>query len=424
MPRFSQGFSDFIDHYILLLAARFHAPLDAVSFFEGDPDEPWEKVARCVRDVLLHPQTEEERREVAHVDLSLFDAQLCRERALYFTWRLREDAANDATKSAAAAGASARIQSTEKMSGKPKGHAAAPSQFDITKDSLRDEVERIYTAVRKNLPSTFGLRPPGNGASDNSHGNDDGDVQLGDRSNSSSSDDDDGESLDAVEFTLRSEEEMKRDVAIAEAREALLAKIQEMQAEFFAQHRRWIDVPVDIDVVPTHGKAVDGGVPELQPDVKAADHQPLSKSAMREALAAAETPAVSQKKKTTSTAKGDVAESPLNAGMASPAHLLEALRRSIHVNRPPRPSQMREEDYEADYGDVVTAPFIGEDIRTEKKFDMYQKISQVNDSRVPQENSLPRDSLKGNVTFQTTRASRWSIVEYDGEADEDSDDAS
>ncbi|EAN92140.1 hypothetical protein C3747_73g28 [Trypanosoma cruzi] len=423
MPGFNQGFSAFIDNYILLLAARFHAPLDAVSFFEGDPDEPWEKVAHCVRDALLHPQTEDERREVAHVDFSLFDAQLCRERALYFTWRLREEAANDATKSAAAAGASARIQITQKMSGKPKNRAAAPSQFDITRDSLRDEVERIYTAVRKNLPSTFGLRPPENGAANNSRGNDDVGEQLG-NSGTDEDDDDDDEALDAVEFSLRSEEEMKRDVAIAEAREALLVKIQEMQAEFFAQHRRWIDVPFDIDVVPTHGKAVDGVVPELPPGAKAADHQPLSKSAMREALAPAYTPAVSQKKKTTSTVKEDEAESPLNAGIASPAHLLEALRRSIHVNRPPRPSQMREEDYEADYGDFANAPFSSEGIRTETEFGIYQKINQVNDSRVPQENSLSRDSLKGNVTFQTTRASRWSILEYDGEADEDSDDAS
>ncbi|RNF05319.1 uncharacterized protein Tco025E_07795 [Trypanosoma conorhini] len=414
MTAFSQGFNSFIDNYILLLAARFNAPLDAASLSEGDHDDPWEKVSRCVRDVLFHPLTEAEKREVAHVDVSLFDAQACRGRALYFQWRLQEDAAAAATARKADAAPGAPLQSTKEMNGGGSVHAVAPAPFDITKDSLRDEVERIYTTVRMNLPSTFALPSSADGAASN-HGEDggsgEGDAGEGEE-----------EVLDAVDFPLRTEDEVQRDLAIAEARDALLTKVQQMQAEFYAQHRRWVDVPLDMDLAPLPKNAVERSTLEPPTGANAAERQPLSKSAMREALMSENTRASPEDKMPTPAKMGNAAEVPVGSGADSPTHLFEALKRSVHVNRPPRPSQMREEDYRADYKYFVDAILPSKDASTETRFDVYQRVSSASDSRMPQGNSRPNDSATRNRVVPASRASRWKVLEYEGEADEDSDD--
>ncbi|RNF05846.1 hypothetical protein TraAM80_04313 [Trypanosoma rangeli] len=420
MTTFSQGFSSFIDNYILLLAARFNAPLDAASISGCEHDESWEKVSHCVRDVLLHPKTEAEKREVAHLDASLFDAQACRGHALYFQWRLQEEAATAATTIRGSAPPSERLQSTKKIARGHSSHAVAPSSFDITKDSLRDEVERIYTTVRMNLPSTLNLPLPSNEAATNCCDDDDGDVRLADDGEGDEEEGND-EVLAAVDFALRTKEEVDRDLTIAEARDVLLTKVQQMQAEFFAQHRRWVDVPLDMVLAPVPKKVVDRSMSELTTDAKAVDSQSLSKSALREAHMATNFSAALQKRMTSSAATENAAGSSVGPGVDSPTLLLEALRRSVHVNRPPRPSQMREEDYEADYRDVVDAISPSKDISMEARYDIYQKTNLIGGSRMPQENSRLIDDATRSTTVSISRANRWKVLEYDVEADEASD---
>ncbi|ORC93132.1 uncharacterized protein TM35_000024580 [Trypanosoma theileri] len=463
MSEFKHGFSSFIDHYILLLAARFNAPLDAVTLcsnntnnnnnnnnnnntndesnYNNNPMELWENVARCVQDVLAHPQTPAERRELAHIDVSLFTAEVCRDRALYFRWRLQQQTPEAPT-----------APQLTKTDGKiKKNHGVRPSGFDITRDSIKDEVEAIYAAVRASLPSTLGIQKRGSSTTEEgkvAHMNYNGNSNAIMDGYEEESDVDDSE-VEVVEFAMRTEQEESRDRVIAEARDALLTKIQKLQAEFYSEHRRWVDVPYDMDITPaaiaaattTSSSSVVDGVGKacnmdyhieatLQENTTDEEFpHMLSKSAMREALdTATPTKASSLKNATTPTSK--VAE----AAISSPMDFIEVLKRSVHVKRPPRPSQMREEDYKVEYGDILLSQPNGNDFDAAAELAVYRKAAEISGLHPPaaevdkpqrQEQGLGLRSVNAVAAMesvpQRSRGNRWRVVEYDNDSDQESD---
>lgn len=399
MPAFVQGPDSFIDNYILLLAARFNAPLDAATSFDRRRAASWENVALCVRRALAHPLTDDERREVAHVDASLFSADVCRWRALYVQWRSR-------------------------------GQIAAPSTFDVTRDSLRDEVQGIYAAVKANLPTTLGSRFAGNGGGNlggkNKNGKSSAEEFIDDDSNHS--DEDDGVIMNAVgfDFSGEKEEEKQRNRVIAKARDEFLTKVQAMQVEFFAQHRRWVDVPFDMITSASTPRVDQSGSVAESPGVARRDSPAVSKSAMQEALEA-RNPHVAasraSREATASTVSGNTTEEATNAEVVSPMNAFEALRRSVHISRPPRPSQMLEEDYQVHYGAVVTDMCNGNgNERLEAEFENYKRMKEGEKSRNPQRDLSPNHFAPRGPTQPTVRAHRWNVVEYDEDGDGDSED--
>ncbi|KEG11653.1 hypothetical protein DQ04_02401070 [Trypanosoma grayi] len=441
MPAFEHNFSTFIDHYILLLAARFDAPLDAAALCCGDDAEPWEQVAMCVRDMLARPVTAAEKREVAHVDASFFDAGVCRGRALYFKWRLQEEAAAATAVASPHTSAKASTGAQKVKNGASAATTAAvsavatvPSNFDITRQSLANEVQEIYAAVRASLPSTLGLQQHGDTC-----GNDD----------TNEADEDDNDVVDTVDFAFRTEEEEERDRVVADARDAFLTKIQTMQTEFFLKHKRWVDVPFDIADDASAAREEHRQRSRLA-DAVDSNANALSKSAMREALHAATpqatTPMATEKKVTASAA---ATASTADCVAPPPTNILEALKWGVHVDRPPRPSQMREEDYQTEYGDVVlhhsSAGGIGAEVdvgiykgmmksgvprlpqqeeeqqEPTRQQQQQQQQQQPQQPQQPQQRSLLNDGLDNGVPLLPARTNRWSVLEYDGDSDEDAD---
>ncbi|KAG8348748.1 hypothetical protein TRVL_00440 [Trypanosoma vivax] len=387
-------FTDFIDQYILLLALRFGASLEVDVADEVEELEQWKNVALCVQDVLRHPKTEEERCALRHVDVDNFNAHVCRGRAMYLqweSWRRIDGLSQDK-----AVGCHTQISS--------------PSAFDITRDSLHDEVQRIYASARARLPSTFSSRESAIALANNGDFLDslratksDTMALAGSASESSSSAGD----IEVVDVPLPSEEDARRNRVFAEARDALLTKVQEMQSEFFAKYRRWVDVPFDFDFISFDGKSGD------EMSVGCSGRGTTGRGAGSEVDLPPEKAATESKAAAhvgRSTAFNGMSHVPLpgapddsrraNASDAVSA-LFEALRCEVNVSRPPRPSQMREEDYCARYADMSAQCKSGVPPKTQSP--KSQCPHPHGDNTVCTLNTLP------------TRLNRWSVVEYEGE---------
>lgn len=154
----NDSFSDFIDHFILVLAARFRAPLytwDGVTLGGKEASLAWNYVSRNVQ-LLLSTRaclTPAERQEVQHVDPLYFTPSVCRERVMYLQWKLKEERkAKKLLEASVNASQPAPTLSTSTAAGQAP---PAPSTFDITKDSLTDTVTNIYDSVRQLLPSSL-----------------------------------------------------------------------------------------------------------------------------------------------------------------------------------------------------------------------------------------------------------------------------
>ncbi|EPY25008.1 hypothetical protein STCU_06889 [Strigomonas culicis] len=219
------GFSSFVDHYILLLAARYHAPVEdeeAAAPGHAEADAAWQQVARALQHALHGPLTAEERREMRLVDVSLFTAPIVRQRAQYLRWHYAEKAGQERRERRAKRG--------------------APHPFDITRDSIKTDVEAIYAVVRAQLPSTL--------------------VVAVDETDSETEEEDVDENkirhrhanperapLAPVElpaYLQASAADQQRDAAFGLARDAFLTTIQKLQADFYQTHKRWVDVPGDV----------------------------------------------------------------------------------------------------------------------------------------------------------------------------------
>lgn len=330
------SYSDFLDHFILLLAARFHAPLhtwDGVRhpLLGSDATVAWQLVSRNVQLLLSAQacQTSAEKQELKHVEPHFFTPRVCRERAMYLKWKIQKQKErrrkNRAGKQECDASDSPMLRSALSD---PSRTVGGHSSFDITKDSLTEKVTSLYDAVRQHLPSSLLEDSESDDDADEEEeeeeGAVDGDeekirgvvpslppVEDVDRSGNPGQQKDsnekeshecsepteaaghqegglffrpptfhvspltttgnherrEGSGKDAAATTsaiapadeamtsfeqeknnifripMRSDAKIERDKVIAQAKNAMLAKMQDMQARFFHEYRRWVDLP-------------------------------------------------------------------------------------------------------------------------------------------------------------------------------------
>lgn len=317
----------FIDHYIILLAARFSAEK------ERDGGDRWGCVAGALQHALAGPCPASDRAALRSLDPQAFTAGVCRERARYLLWRARQEGT---------------------------AGAAETRGYSVLRDSLADEVSAIFAAARARLPT----------------------IHLSD------SDDDDEDSDGAVpevqEHTrrtadgatfVRTEAEERRNRDLAREREALLSRVQALQAEFYQRHRRWVDVPED-----------------LLDDTPAAAATRAEEEAERAQLLAA------------LGGRADAGARSSHSGAGADA--LESLRRAVHVNRPARPSAMSDDAIEQLYASSAI-PAVAHRGGTP--------------GRASTAGSAPHTASKETAPPQT-RGSRWQIVEYDEDDDGEGND--
>lgn len=361
---FDGSFSSFLDHLILLLAARFKAPLDDVDAVSNEESAEhdhsqeeapqyaaaWELVAGNVRAVLAAPHTKDERAQLIHVDPLSFTPNVCRERALYLQWRLQR--AHHAQTAARKANASRRAAhgkadatvhpsceepAVDTTSGK-KENDVGPSLFDVTQDSIKDTVSAIFDAVRRSLPSTL-LDDVNEGTdSDSEDEGHDGAAQRSEENPKSASGVHTGATTTIHDVFVRREDEAQKDLSLAKAREAFLTKVQAMQAEFFAEHHRWIDVPVEMLDPPATTRPAATTTMERNREKSGSEATVAMPSASGSSVSLTSAAEERAQRAELLAALGDV---PLHS---SAADALNALRRAVHVNRPARPSQERHVD--------------------------------------------------------------------------------
>lgn len=373
MTSFDDTFSGFLDHYILLLAARFKAPIHTWNgrTTSGLIDDPastaWTMVSRCVQEVMnaSSTQTPSERQQLKHVDVALFTPQVCRERAMYLQWRIQKEER-------------ARKESKKTRKSKKGGEEEAnggPSSFDVTKDSLSNDVMSLFDAVRRNLPSALLERDSGSDSdsdTDEDNNLDVVDVDLA-RKRVAAAAKKGGEVsafyLQAgtiVDVPMRSDEQVKQDREMAKARDAMLSKVQDMQTDFFNKYRRWVDVPADLmDAPPVMtmpiGRA-DGPEPRPVPPLNAG--HPLhhhTSSSLPSASVGRTThshppPPHSQVETPTTPPSGFGSAATATTMPSDASEMLQELKRRMNVDRPSRPSAMTDEGIEAMYANSAPPP--------------------------------------------------------------------
>jgi hypothetical protein len=179
----SSGISAFVDNLIVISAARYGATISEDA--SDEPGEQWHLVSLAVQSVLRHPHNDDERLMLQHIEVSKFNAEVCHHRAAYLLWKAKRAEAN------------------------------GPSRFNITRDSLTRDIHLLYASVKQNLPSI-------------------------------SADADDSALEEVHTFACKTEEDVRRDQMLAEAEDDFMRKVQDLQSEFYAKHKKWIDVPISL----------------------------------------------------------------------------------------------------------------------------------------------------------------------------------
>ncbi|CCW67064.1 unnamed protein product [Phytomonas sp. Hart1] len=320
----SVDFNLFIDHYILLLVTRFPAALSSTSSAR-DREQAWGWIAEAVQAVVAAPKTPTERLQAQQVESSAFSPSVCRARAEYLIWRLRQDPPSRRRGSA-----SARARAPDQRIGRPApvsplgvidptlnvlGPGGGPSSFDVTQDSTKERVDAIYDAIRRQLPSSL------------VHHDDEDDSEDGERSDAdapavevtnglraAASRGGPNRQLKVVEVPIRSEEESRRYHVMASARNELLSEVQRLQSKFYATYHRWAEVPNDLVNDPA-------GMIPFEPHDRTHEMPNKGESEV--------------KSKLLSTLFG-----PAGCPPSSASDAISALRSSVKVERPaPRPSR-------------------------------------------------------------------------------------
>ncbi|KAG5465376.1 hypothetical protein CUR178_00079 [Leishmania enriettii] len=342
----SDSFSTYIDHLILLLAARFHAPLN-VSVEDllpsgvkapAESQSPWELVARAVQQALRAPQTEQERRLVRQLDVHLFSASVCRERARYMQWKLQEiprrrgDEQQLSPSSrmlpADAANTSSAVAASPTAAGQP---------YDVTRRSLHDEVRSLYALVRQSLPSTL----------DDSESSDEGDAHAPASLMQSAAPASEPSVFASVrEVFVRTSPERERDERVARARDEFLSEVHALQSAYYDKYRRWMDVPASIldpppyarkQLANANGAALSGA--EAAPERDSGSER----AASREALGAAAPLSLHL------TAQANRINGSAAAEGSERFDTLASMFRQIQLRRPSRPSAVPDDLLERTY---------------------------------------------------------------------------
>jgi hypothetical protein len=224
---------DFLDRFVVLLSHRHDADP------EGG-DDAWERVAADVRAFI----------QTGHLgstdEIDAYDANLCRQRCRFAMWQLSKAAGERR-----AARRAARAQRRPAVSPGAVGPIVAestadlvhpsdpkPSTFNVTRDSVAARVQQIMRDARARLPTTME-----EGSEDDS---------------TTSADDSDGEQpgVGAAAASAKkplsvyvppagrggaaTEDDARRAAAAGAAEDELLQRVQQLQADYYAKHRRWV----------------------------------------------------------------------------------------------------------------------------------------------------------------------------------------
>jgi hypothetical protein len=446
------SFSSYIDHLILLLAARFQAPLEVsteelLSRVHGeavdDLADPWTLVARTVQMNLSSPQTPQERLSMRHLDIHHFSPSVCRERARYMQWKLGEDSRRHqenrrAVRAAAAVAAQQNTAPSVKATAGAAREEAGATSFDITRDSLRNDVSRLYALVRQSLPSTLEDDADGDGDTEETvpYGFTDSATATAAETSSVS--------VQVREVFVRTEEERLRDEQVARAREEFLSQIQALQTVYYNKYRRWMDAPENVleppppSLLATEVKAtvatmssshssrklslsVNGGDGAAQKTTINGSSRQLgshSEADERAALLAA------LKATPSSTGSAVAAPPPKIRSGAHPT--VAAMRRQVYLQRPPRPSAVPEEALEDVYSTAAAPEAVHTTTTTLLKESVKPTVAApaaailsggAAEGKVVAAASPPAPAAASVAAKETAppvgRRGRWQIVEYD-----------
>ncbi|KPA79938.1 hypothetical protein ABB37_04990 [Leptomonas pyrrhocoris] len=257
------SFSTYLDHLILLLAARFQAPLEVSTEELLTPvngsavTDPWELVSRTVQLNLCSPQTEQERLYTRQLDVHNFSAAVCRERARYVQWKLSADQkrsrdercstqiSTPAVPSASAAPVTTLAAASAKSAVAVGGNA---STFDVTRDSLQRDVSALYALVRQSLPSALD-DDTADVESDEENGQATATasaIPVASTTTTTTTAAPSPFAAQVHEVVVRTAEERHRDEQAARARDEFLSQIQALQSVYFNKYRRWLEVPENV----------------------------------------------------------------------------------------------------------------------------------------------------------------------------------
>ncbi|CAJ1993441.1 hypothetical protein conserved [Leishmania donovani] len=342
------SFSTYIDHLILLLAARFHAPLD-VSVEELLPSSlnlsaeaqcPWELVACSVQQALRTPQTAQERLLMRHLDVHHFSASVCRERARYMQWKLQECRRRRGEKQQLVQSAAVPSAARTNTSSTAAANAIAAGQpCDVTCTSLHNDACSLYKLVRQSLPCTLG--------GTESDDDDNEDAQAPTASVKSVAFASEPSAFERVhEVFMRTPSEQERDELVARARDEFLSQVQALQSAYYDKYHRWMDVPASVLDPPPASSKQPASTDAAAAAFESAAPQHGSESeraALLGALGAAAPPPPrprTQANYTNTSGAADRTEKP---------HTLASMLRQVQLRRPLRPSAVPDDVLESMY---------------------------------------------------------------------------
>lgn len=336
----ADSFSAYLDHLILLLAARFHAPLElsvdellpSAAQSPATAQSPWELVAKAVQQALCTPQTPQERRSVRQLDPHHFTAAVCRERTGYLQWKLQETRRH--RRAARATESHPAVATPPNASG--PGAAAAPAvkeqPYDVTRDSLHNDVLTLYALVRQSLPSTLG------GADSDSDADDDVAGAAPPPSAAAA------ESIfsGVQDVHVRTPAECERDAQVARARDEFLSQVQALQSVYYDKYRRWMDVPASVLDPPPPQPAQSSASTAPAPAQDAEEER----AALLAALGGAAAPPSSQQVAPVLSRRSS---GPAARAGVPPAAAVATVLRQVRLQRPLRPSAVSDEALESMY---------------------------------------------------------------------------
>lgn len=401
-----------IDDLIMLLACRYGANPhfgeeddddsatstgDVRAAYNTQQERSWSLVAEGVRLHLRHPLTDDERSYLRFVDVDLFTAKMCQNRAQYALWREQQ-----------------RLEKAAK-----EGHAARPSNdkkqavsgFSVTRHSIHDEVARLYAQVRSSLPSCDDVE-----LSDTDE--DEGTATATKATTSGSAATTAKNPFDKLkQFSLKSQADVDRDIALAKAEEELLAQFAVLQQEHFKKTRRWVDVPQELTQARSSPSAAAPSISAAELNLKAFEKsvgviRPQSSSV---AGANASTPTgVSKSQRPTANAPTNnndpiqIAKSALNP-----------------YGRPPRPSQeYDDEDEDEGADDFLASNDVADVLSAWKNPEPVAPNTSASQGKPVGNNSPPSgkktvDQPAVSVAPASRGGGRWNIVEYSDDEEDD-----
>eukprot|EP00744_Colponema_vietnamica_P009820 GILI01013939.1.p1 GENE.GILI01013939.1~~GILI01013939.1.p1 ORF type:complete len:439 (-),score=99.25 GILI01013939.1:195-1442(-) len=407
-----------IDDLIMLLACRYSANPHFLEEMEGEEVgaatlasraayvaqqvRSWALVAEGVRLHLRHPLTEEERTYVRHIDVDLFTADMCKNRAQYALWREQQRIERE--------GAAKQASAADKKS--------AVSGFSVTKHSIHDQVARLYEQVRSSLPSCDDVEL----SESEDEAEADKVAESGAPANPTAPEGGSGKNpFDKLkQFSLKSQADVERDIALAKAEEELLAQFAALQQEHFKKTRRWVDVPQELLV--RNNSSPDRAANSRSDAVTAAEVNlkafESTVGVLRAHPAGTSTTATTNNNAHTPTGVSKSQRPPANNTAKKDA--IQIAKSALNpYSRPPRPSQEYDDEEEEGADDFLASNDVADLLSAWKKPTLPTTTATAPKVSTTVPSTKPSSSA-ASAGPAGPKSGRWNIVEY---SDDDEDDS-